>query len=258
MASQTNRPPATTIEIYWQPGCSSCLRLKEFMEKSGLEYEEVNIAAQPARTEKLKRLGLFVPAACVGEEGVNGVDLQAVAALIGYPYDIPPVLPVPELRARYETVNRALQRYILQIPADGLEYQSPDRDRTFRDLAYHAASVIGAFVKIYDDDVFDISYYGNPPAEVRTVDDLHARAQEMLDKFCDWWERAGQYDPCDRVVDAYWGHKTIQEVLEREVWHTAQHTRQVMMFLERLGVEVDQPLTSDDLAGLPLPDRVWA
>jgi hypothetical protein len=30
-----------------------------------------------------------------------------------------------------------------------------------------------------------------------------------------------------------------------------------MMFLRQLEVEPDQPLTAEDLAGLPLPDGVW-
>jgi hypothetical protein len=30
-----------------------------------------------------------------------------------------------------------------------------------------------------------------------------------------------------------------------------------MMFLEQLAIPPDGPLTADDLAGLPLPERVW-
>ena len=73
----------------------------------------------------------------------------------------------------------------------------------------------------------------------------------------DWWEIGGHEDPLDRVIESYWGNHTLHEVFERETWHTAQHTRQVMMFLEQLGIAPDAPLTADDLAGLPLPERVW-
>jgi hypothetical protein len=30
-----------------------------------------------------------------------------------------------------------------------------------------------------------------------------------------------------------------------------------MMFLDQLGIAADRPLTAEDLAGLPLPERVW-
>lgn len=261
MTGIEHAPAATrteTIEVFWQPGCSSCLRMKEFVEKTGVPYEEVNIAAQPERVEKLRRLGLYVPAVCVGERGVTGVDLKAVAGLMGFPYDAPAMLAPEDLRAKYNLVIPALQRFVAQIPPDGLLYKSPDRDRTFLNLANHAASVMRSYLRAYDDDVFDTSFYGEPPAHIRTTDDIVARAGETIAAFEEWWERAGQYDPHERVVETYWGHRTLHEVLEREVWHTAQHTRQVMMFLsDRLNVPVNGPLTAEDLAGLPLPDRVW-
>jgi len=40
-------------------------------------------------------------------------------------------------------------------------------------------------------------------------------------------------------------------------WHSAQHARQMIAVLERLGLEPDVRLTSEDLAGLPLPERIW-
>ena len=73
----------------------------------------------------------------------------------------------------------------------------------------------------------------------------------------EWWDRAGFEDPLDRVIETYWGAHTLLEALERETWHAAQHARQVMMFLEQLGIAADRPLTGEDLAGLPLPEQVW-
>jgi hypothetical protein len=49
----------------------------------------------------------------------------------------------------------------------------------------------------------------------------------------------------------------MHEVLERTAWHCAQHTRQLMMLLEMLDIAPNGPLTPADLAGLPLPEKVW-
>ena len=87
--------------------------------------------------------------------------------------------------------------------------------------------------------------------------DLASELAETQAIVTSWWQTSGHEDPMDRVIDAYWGSHTLHEVLEREVWHTAQHTRQVMMFLDQLGIVADRPLTAEDLAGLPLPERVW-
>jgi hypothetical protein len=59
------------------------------------------------------------------------------------------------------------------------------------------------------------------------------------------------------VVKTYWGPQSLHEVLERTTWHSCQHVRQVMMILETLGIPPDHPLTQADLAGLPLPEKVW-
>ena len=41
----------------------------------------------------------------------------------------------------------------------------------------------------------------------------------------------------------------------RATWHSAQHCRQLVAVLERMGIQPDRPLTKADLAGLPLPER---
>ena len=45
--------------------------------------------------------------------------------------------------------------------------------------------------------------------------------------------------------------------MERTAWHAGQHTRQLMLVLEKLGIAPDGPLTDDDFAGLPMPRNVW-
>jgi len=46
-------------------------------------------------------------------------------------------------------------------------------------------------------------------------------------------------------------------VFERSTWHSAQHARQLIDVLERMGIEPNGRLTAQDLAGLPLPERLF-
>ena len=31
------------LKVYWQPGCSSCLKTKEFLLEHGIPFESVNV-----------------------------------------------------------------------------------------------------------------------------------------------------------------------------------------------------------------------
>jgi hypothetical protein len=49
----------------------------------------------------------------------------------------------------------------------------------------------------------------------------------------------------------------MHQLFERSTLHSAQHTRQMIAILERFGIEPAGRLSADNLAGLPLPERVW-
>jgi glutaredoxin len=254
------QPP---VEVYWMSGCSACLRMKEFVESSGVDFVAIDAAAEPQAKARLAALGALVPCTVVGDQFAPGVNLAAVAKLIGVPYERPPIQPAAELVARYRTVNATLRRLIGQADTTALSLKLPPRDRTLLSLGYHAGSVIRLFLQIYDPDVFGGDNYilhaeAAPPADVTTAAQVIARAEDSLRHFEAWWTRDGHDDPLDRIENSgYWGHRTLLEVLEREVWHTAQHTRQVALFLETAGITPDRPLGAAELAGLPLPNRVF-
>ena len=54
--SATAAAPAG-IKLFWKPGCSSCLRTKEFLVKQGIGFESVNAEGNPAALAELKALG---------------------------------------------------------------------------------------------------------------------------------------------------------------------------------------------------------
>src|SRR5262245_27405211 len=99
-----------TIELFWMPGCSSCLRMKEFVEKTGMPFTAVNVVEAPESRAFLRAQGVNPPAARLGDRYANGVDLRKIAELLGVEYT-PPVMLAPEaLVARYEVIQAALAR----------------------------------------------------------------------------------------------------------------------------------------------------
>lgn len=243
------------IEVYGAPGCSSCLRLKEYVEKTGLPFVYINVDDDMAARDRLTALGIHAPALCIGEEGIPGHNLKDVAEFIGAPYEDRPMLPPAELKRRYDIIANALARYLRQMSPENCAYTLPNRRRPMLDCAAHGASVVRAFLSAYYKNVYDMSLYAQPD-EFTTAQEVVDLIEDNLIKINDWWEQDGIDDTFDRVVKTYAGHHTLHEVWEREVWHTAQHTRQIALALELQGIEPDGPLTEADLSGLPLPERI--
>jgi hypothetical protein len=201
-----------------------------------------------------------VPIVCVGDHCVPGADLQAIADLVGFEYVPREMLSPAQLFGKFTLVIESACRYIQQFPNDALSLSSPDRDRSVRNLGLHIMQIPGAFLTGYDTGTLRLGRITLPdgrPIDNVTGREIAAEGERVLHELTAWWKRAGCEDPMDRVIETYWGTKTVHEAMERETWHSAQHTRQVLMFLDKLEIAANVPLTAEDLAGLPLPKEVW-
>ena len=220
----------------------------------------MNIAHNPEGQARLNAHGFTgVPIVCNGEVCVPGADLQAIADLVGFEYTAPAMMTPQQLYERWDVILQKAIGFVRQLRDDQLPTTPPDRPRTLLDLCYHVFTIGRIYKRAYDEDSRE-SWQGmmDPaPEGQRTTAGLIEYGEGTRTILKEWWETAGQYDPLDRVLEAYWGAKTLHEVMERETWHTTQHTRQVEMFLGILDVTPEVPLVPEDLAGLPLPERVW-
>jgi len=244
-----------TVEAYWMPGCSSCLRMKEFIAASGRDWVAINADERPDIRAELEARGMVLPVARLGDRWVSGVDLAAVADLLGVPYEPPVILSPQELVARYNRNLDVARATISQMTDEMFAATLPGRDRPMFSVACQVSAVMRAFLEAYYDDLHTTESYRTPET-VRTKEDLLDRLDETRRRFNAWWDEDGFDDPLGRVTETYWGHPTLLEVLERELWHTTQHLRQLQYVLREFGVEPDEPLTAANLAGLPLPEGI--
>ena len=58
-------------------------------------------------------------------------------------------------------------------------------------------------------------------------------------------------------IKTFYGMQPLTIVFERSTWHSAQHSRQIADVLERFNIKPENKLTPEDLAGLPLPERLY-
>lgn len=211
--------------------------------------------------ERLTALGIRkIPAVAKGKEYVFGQNLEDVARFVGLSGTGHKPLPPAELVTRWITVLRAAQRYIRQIPEDHLgDRVIPNRDRPIRLLAHHVFRIGEAFVETMTEGKEYAEYHAQqPPAEgtMRNGAEIVDYGDQVIRRIEDWWRTAGDTPP-QQPVKTYYGDQPLHELLERSTWHSAQHGRQLMAVLERLGIAPNGPLAPEQLAGLPLPDRLW-
>jgi glutaredoxin len=247
------------LKVYWRPGCSSCVRIKEFLTGLGVDYESINVSATPRAMEELREMGVrTVPVVARGKEYVFAQELADVSRFIGRTVEFKR-LPAPALMDRWLNVLAAAQRHVMQLPAARLgERATPGRDRSIRDLAYHVYQIPDAFLQAVENGVEDLTsiYNAPPPPDVKTVSHIRDYGASVTKRLEKWW--SSQKDKsCAGIVKTYYGTQPLHHVLERCTWHSAQHARQIIAVLETFGVPVDRPLTGKDYAGLPMPAGLW-
>ena len=253
---QASPTPPAELTVFWQPGCSSCLRTKEFLAEHGIPFQSVDVLNDPGGMEKMAALGVrTVPIVSRGAEYVSGQILRDVAAFAGIDWGRQ-VLPPEDLKSRIDTILAGALRFSAQLPPDHLDTVLPDRPRSYRDLACHIFQIVEAFVAETEGDPLTAAKYEEPaPAHVRTVPDIVQFGTHVQQRFNAWWD-SGAHD-FGRAAECYYGAQSLHDFMERTAWHSGQHTRQLMLVLEKLGVAPDGPLQDADFAGLPMPREIW-
>jgi glutaredoxin len=250
---------AERVRVFWQPGCTSCLRTKEFLTRNGVDYESINVHGNAAGMEELRKLGArSVPIVARGDKFVFAQTLTDVIKFLDLKLREQERLSPAQLMQKMELVLTSAARYIRQIPGPELDKPFRNRDRPIRVLCYHVFRIVEGFLESMDDGkllTYERIMEGAPPS-VATGEDIARYGEGVLQRAKAWWA-ANPDKSCSREIDTYFGKHPLHVVLERTVWHPAQHTRQLMLILESLDIRPDRPLSAADLAGLPLPEKAW-
>lgn len=253
-------PEASVIKAYWQPGCTSCLRMKEFLSKHGAPFVSINVLEDKDALAELEALGVrSVPIVRRGNDWANGQVLRDVARVAGIRWGGAPVLPASELGARLIEIQSTAQRLFAQIPEDKLGCMLPRRPRSYAELAYHIFNIADAFLEheVEGLPLKEGAYSRVPPPDMNTKAKILAYGRDVMKRFGTWRDGPGRTTDFSRKARVYYGDVTLHDYLERTTWHSGQHLRQLVMVLELLSIAPEMPPTAATFAGLPMPDKVW-
>ncbi len=201
-----------------------------------------------------------VPVVAKGEQFVFGQNLEDVAEFVGLQGTGHKPLPPEELIKRWVLVLRAAQRFMRQLPDAQLnERVIPNRDRSIRLLCHHVFRIGEAFLETVEGGVeYAVQLANVPPRDgtCTTGDEIARYGDTVIARLQQWWDGLADKS-CRGKVKTFFGMQPIHMLYERSTWHSAQHARQLIAVLERFGIEPDGRLSAEDLAGLPLPERLW-
>lgn len=247
------------IRLFWQPGCTSCLRTKEFLNARAVAYDSINVAAEPAGWDALAELGIrTVPVVARGKEFVFGQVLGEVAEFLDLDPVGGPELTPDQLVDRLQLVLETAARLTRQVPDARRDDQWPGRPRSIRELAYHIFNIPEQFLACIQtgETLDDEALNALPPPSLENMVDVAAFGDTIGGRVRNWWQSEGDRIT-NRELSTYFGPQSLHVVIERTTWHSAQHTRQIAVMLDSFGITPDRPLGETELQGLPLPENVW-
>ena len=249
------------ISVYWQPGCTSCLRAKEYLTRHNVPFRSRNVLADTDAYEELARFGIKrVPIVSKGEQWVDGQSLKDIARLVGIRHNEARQYPPAELVQRLFAVIDGASRFIGQVPPEALEATVlPNRPRSLTQLGYHLFNVADAFVEHEEGIPLTFESYCREPAPgTMTKAELLDYGARVRARVASWWDCKGPARDWTARADVYYAEQTMHDYLERTTWHAGQHTRQLMwMMADKLGIEPRQPLGTETFGGLPMPESIW-
>src|SRR5262245_2199029 len=140
------------VRVFWQPGCTSCLRTKEFLTKAGVDYESINVHGNETGMEELRKLGArSVPIVARGDKFVFAQTITDVIKFLDLKVKAQERLSPEALMGKLDLVLTSAARYVRQIPAAELEKPFRNRNRPIRVLALHVFRIVEGFLESMSD-----------------------------------------------------------------------------------------------------------
>lgn len=203
----------------------------------------------------LARLGIAaLPVTMVGNRAIVGFNLRELAEALGLARPEATGPSAEDLLTKYRHVFAGARRAVLQIPDERLDWETPERARTLRQLTWHLFErpdlCLEAFqTRQYTEEM--VRGYERLALAYRTSraiaeygDTVLARLEQAL---------AAHPQLLTTAVETYFGPATVGHLLELALAHAVHHLRQLYHYFSLLGIPPDRPLGEADFAGIAVP-----
>ena len=213
----------------------------------------------PAAKAEAEALGLdVVPVAVQGDRRMLILHTDQLREFLG--------LPVSEAKASYrewaDAMNRvleAVEEAVRLVPSEMLALPTPNRGRDLRELVFNIHDRIGPMVDALSSGIYPwVS--ADEYALSRRFTTTAELASYCLQMRTAWYEGTLRAD-IDRVenctVETKKGPVTHLQLLESRAFHSAQHLRQIYVFLKQIGISPVHEMSADEMKPIVLGDQVF-
>ena len=202
--------------------------------------------------EDLQRLGAkSVPVVSKGDQFVFAQVIRDVVEFLELDEDPAPELSPEELAERFKEILKTAVSLVHQFPDVSLDNELPNRPRSWKVLLHHVFQIPKAFLD-HEEKNLEYTYEmmtASPPENLKTSEDIANFGKEISKRFSFWWQESRDTD-FSKQVTTYFGRTLRHELLERTVWHSTQHARQLQSLLESLDIKPDVIITKEQLVGI--------
>jgi hypothetical protein len=208
---------------------------------------------------KAEALGLgVVPVAVQGDRCLLILHTDQLREFLG--------LPVSAARASYrelaEAMNRvleAVEEAVRLVPSEMLAAPTPNRGRDLRELVFNIHDRIGPMADALSSGVYPWVSADEYALSRRfsTTAELVAYCREMRTAWFLGTVRADAERVENGLVETKKGTVTHLQLLESRAFHSAQHLRQIYVFLRQIGITPGREISADEMEPIVLGDQVF-
>ncbi len=189
-----------------------------------------------------------------GADVVVGYDVDTLRKTFGIKEDGAGPLSSEKLLHYYAMVFDALRRAVRQIPLETLDWVSPGRPRTLRQLTWHSFERPDLVIQAYESGAYTeemVRRYETTANDYRTQEDICAYGDEIQAKLAGFL--GDDSGVLAHKVSSYMGPITVHELMILALGHAFQHLRQTYHYFEMLDIAPENPLPPEDYAEVPVP-----
>ena len=207
---------------------------------------------------ELAALGVkSLPVSVRGDKFVVGYNVQELCEVFGIETKGSGPLHPDKMMERYRLVFGALRRAVNQLSPEQLDWISPGRPRSMRQLLWHSFERPVLGIEAYESGQYTeqmVRRYEELAQNYRTTSDICAYGDKIEEELAEFLKHG---DRLAKKVESYMGPITVHELIELALGHAIQHLRHAYHYFPMMGVEPDRPLDPKAYADVPVPEDLF-